>query len=249
MTRSWVRGRRTSKLPRSMSPQQPSLVSALVVDDHPLFRGAMASLLRTQFPQAKVGEANSAEVALRVGGELDRLGMILLDFRLPGLHGAEAVQLLHGRFPAVPIIVVTASEDRREAAAVIRAGARAFLPKSLSAQDMTQAIERVLNGQELPPRWTSAAPAASIATPTGELTARQLQILALLCQGHSNKEIGLRLGLAVVTVKMHVSAIFRALGVINRTQAVLAARSMGVQAMAEPPRPQGGEADPGASEQ
>ena len=201
--------------------------SVLVIEDHPLFRGGLASLVQTVFAELQVAEASSAEAALRIGAELRDLRLILLDFRLPGVHGAEAVRLLHARFPTAHVVVLTASEDRREAAGAMRAGARAFLSKSMSMEELGNALTQVLAGRELPPRWSSPVAAEQ---PEGgvELTSRQLQILGLLCQGHSNKEIGLRLGLAVVTVKMHVSSIFRSLGVVNRTQAVLAARGIGL---------------------
>jgi two-component system, NarL family, nitrate/nitrite response regulator NarL len=202
--------------------------TVLVIEDHPLFRGGVASLVRTIFPDFSVAEASSAESALTAGSSAPKLRLILLDFRLPGLHGAEAVRMLHTRFPLVPLVVLTASEDRREAAAALRAGARAFLSKSLSMEELANALTQVLAGREIPPRWSMAVEAAAPDGYVGDLTARQLQILELLCQGHSNKEIGLRLGLAVVTVKMHVSSIFRSLGVVNRTQAVLAARALGL---------------------
>jgi DNA-binding NarL/FixJ family response regulator len=204
-------------------------VNALVVDDHPLYRGALATLARSLFGADAVHEAGTAEAALAVGPTPD---LVLLDFRLPALNGAEAVKAFRQRFPQALVIVVSASEDRREAQAAMRAGARAFVHKTESMDAIADVIRQVIKGAKIEPRWVMGGAQAA----TTELTSRQLEILAMLCEGISNKEIALRLGLAVITVKMHVSAIFRALGVVNRTQAALAARRLGLH---EPPAGKG----------
>jgi len=205
-------------------------MNALVVDDHPLYRGALATLARSLFGPDAVHEAGTAESALAVGTAPD---LVLLDFRLPALNGAEAVKVFRQRFPGAAVIVISASEDRREAQAAMRAGARAFVHKTESMEAIADVIRRVLEGATIEPRWHAGRVQAEAAT---ELTARQLEILAMLCEGLSNKEVALRLGLAVITVKMHVSAIFRALGVVNRTQAAVAARRLGLH---EPSRDDG----------
>jgi len=203
---------------------------ALVVDDHPLYRGALATLAGSIFGESAVAQATTAEAALQRAASMESLGLILLDFRLPGLSGAEAVLAFRSRFPSAAIVVVSASEDRRERDAAVRAGADAFLSKACSMEILLNAIQTVLAGGKPDPKWSlGAAPAVDRAT-AAELTSRQIEVLALLCQGLSNKEISLRLNLAVITVKMHVSSVFRALGVLNRTQAVLAARKLGLGA-------------------
>lgn len=205
-------------------------MNALVVDDHPLYRGALAALARSLFGADEVHEAGTAEAALAV---CTTPGLVLLDFRLPALNGAEAVRAFRQRFPQALVVVVSASEDRREAQAAMRAGARAFVHKTESMDAIADVIRQVVEGATIEPRWVMGGAQAATAT---ELTSRQLEILAMLCEGISNKEIALRLGLAVITVKMHVSAIFRALGVVNRTQAALAARRLG---LLEPPAGKG----------
>lgn len=201
-------------------------MNALVVDDHPLYRGALATLARSLFGPDAVHEAGTAEAALAVG---TTPGLVLLDFRLPALNGAEAVKAFRQRFPQALIVVISASEDRREAQAAMRAGARAFVHKTESLEAIAEVIRQVAGGATIEPHWNAAASQAAAGV---GLTSRQLEILAMLCEGISNKEIALRLGLAVITVKMHVSAIFRALGVVNRTQAAVAARRLGLH---EPP--------------
>lgn len=202
--------------------------TALVVDDHPLYRAALADLARILFGDAAVFEASSAEAGLQMGSTHTGLRLILLDFRLPGRSGAEAVQAFRRRFPDAAIVVVSGSEQRREGEAALRAGARAFLSKASSMDVITEAIRAVLAGKTLPLQWIPAHAQALFDPVMADLTSRQLEILSMLCQGHSNKEITLRLGIAVVTVKTHISAIFRALGVVNRTQAVLAAQRLGL---------------------
>jgi two-component system, NarL family, nitrate/nitrite response regulator NarL len=197
-------------------------VNALVVDDHPLYRAALATLVRSLFGSDAVHEAGTAEFALAVRTTPD---LVLLDFRLPALNGAEAVKVFRQRFPSALVIVISASEDRREAQAAMRAGARAFVHKTESMEAIASVIRQVFEGATIEPRWEVGDPQTSLAS---GLTSRQLEILGMLCEGISNKEIALRLGLAVITVKMHVSAIFRALGVVNRTQAALAARRLGL---------------------
>ncbi|MBI5275591.1 MAG: response regulator transcription factor [Burkholderiales bacterium] len=215
---------------------QPGGARALVVDDHPLYRGALATLARTLFGEAGVAEASTAEAALAQAATLWDLKLVLLDFRLPGLNGAEAVHAFRVRHPQAVVVVVSASEDRRDGQAAMRAGASAFLHKTASLESMEQAIRAVLEGRALDPRWDGADQAAAFEGSAAELTPRQLEILALVCQGLSNKEISLRLGLALITVKMHVSAIFRALGVVNRTQAAVAARRLGLPEAPAPSR-------------
>ena len=116
----------------------------------------------------------------------------------------------------------------------MRAGARAFLQKTASMEVIADAIRAVMEGKALVPQWGAAGNGGPFAASAVHLTSRQLEILAMLCQGLSNKEISLRMGLALITVKMHVSSIFRSLGVVNRTQAALSARRLGL-ADASPP--------------
>lgn len=201
-------------------------MNALVVDDHPLYRGALATLARSLFGPDAVQEAGNAETALAMATKPD---LVLLDFRLPALNGAEAVKAFRQRFPQAAVIVISASEDRREAQGAMRAGASAFVHKTEPMEAIADVIRQVVQGATIEPRWEPVGAQVSAAA---ELTSRQREILAMLCEGISNKEIALRLGLAVITVKTHVSAIFRALGVVNRTQAALAARRLGLQ---EPP--------------
>lgn len=199
--------------------------SALIIDDHPLYREALTQLLRAIVGDRRVRAASSAEEGLRVAEQITDLRIVLMDFGLPGISGTEAITAVLHRFPEVELITVSASEDRRDAGAALRAGARHFISKAVGTDVLAETIRRVLAGHYSAPEWITPT-GAGVLEPGDHapLTPRQLEILTLLHL--PNKEIGLRLGLAEVTVKMHVSAIFRILEVANRTQAMQAARRL-----------------------
>ena len=212
-----------------MSPKFLMAETALIIEDHPLFRAALVHLVRATLPDIEPVAANSAEAGLKLGATLSNIRLILLDPGLPGMNGAEAIAALSRALPAAELIAVSASEDRRDAMAALRAGARVFVSKAVSTEILGELLQRVLAGGVTAPQWITPQGANALEEdPALTLTQRQREILALLAQGHSNKEIGLRLDLAEITVKTHVSAIFRVLNVANRTQAVLAARRLGL---------------------
>jgi DNA-binding NarL/FixJ family response regulator len=199
--------------------------SALIIDDHPLYRDALVQLLKAILGECTVHSASCAEEGLRMQAQLPGLRLVLLDFNLPGMSGTEAIGALMGKFPAVDVIAVSASEERLDATAALRAGARLFISKAVSTDVMAEAIQRVLAGDFDGPQWIMPTSNGVLEPNTASrLTPRQLEILGLLHL--SNKEIGLRLGVAEITVKMHVSSVFRVLGVANRTQAMQAARRL-----------------------
>ncbi len=199
--------------------------SALIIEDHPLYRDALTQLLRAVLGEANVHAASSAEEGLRVAAHVPDLRLVLLDFGLPRMSGTEAIAAIRSHFPAATVIAVSASEERRDATAALNAGAKHFVSKAVSTDVLADVIRRVLANDFTAPEWiTPAGPAARDLADDSPLTARQLEILSLLHL--ANKEIGLRLGVAEVTVKMHVSSIFRVLRVANRTQAMQAARRL-----------------------
>jgi DNA-binding NarL/FixJ family response regulator len=203
---------------------------ALIVEDHPLYRNALISLLQPAFGEAGIQAAPTAEEGLRLAAATPDLRIILLDPGLPQMNGVEAVAAFARACPGALIIAVSASDDRREVDAALRAGALAFVSKAVAPEVLSRVIADALAGRGLG-RWITAEGEQVL----GEaqlpgLSPRQREVLTLLCQGHSNKEIGLRLSLAEITVKMHVTQIFRALDVASRTQAVRAARRIGLYA-------------------
>lgn len=205
--------------------------SALIIEDHPIYRDALVVFMRALLGESRVVAVSSTEEGLGCAGNIDDLGLILLDLGLPGMNGVEAVISLRRKCPEAAIIVVSASDDRREAAAALRAGAKAFISKAVSTKIISEVVQKVLAGESLESPWITVTGNQTIGDePLLMLTPRQRETLVFLCQGYSNKEIGLRLGLAEITVKIHISSIFRALNVVNRTQAALAARRFGLHA-------------------
>ncbi len=203
--------------------------TALIIEDHPIFRNALLVFMKDLLGEANVIAVNSAEEGLEIMLPGRQIDVVLLDFGLPGINGVEAVVALKRRLPAVSIIVLSATEDRREVEAALRGGAAAFVSKAVSINVIADIVTKVLNGEDVATAWITAHGSHAVASDaTSNLTPREHETLVLLCQGLSNKEIGLRLGLAEVTVKMNVSRVFRKLGVINRTQAVLTARKLGI---------------------
>jgi DNA-binding NarL/FixJ family response regulator len=210
----------------------------LVVDDHALIREAMQLVLRQLDANIEVLEAGNCADALAAADRHPDLGLILLDIQLPGMSGLDALGTFRERHPAIPVVVLSGSENRDDVMRAIDGGAMGFIPKSQPSSVMINALRLVLaGGVYLPveilgvPAAASSSPAAGTERTPAELglTRRQSDVLALLIQGKPNKIICRELGLAEGTVKIHVTAILRALGVANRTQAVIAVSRLGLK--------------------
>jgi DNA-binding NarL/FixJ family response regulator len=204
----------------------------LVVDDHPLIREGLAHLLRQLDPAVEVVEAISAERARAAFDRDAAFSLVLLDLSLPGAHGMSLLEELRLARPEVPVVVLSGSDSRANVLAAIDRGAMGFISKRSSTSVMVSALRLVLAGgvyippEALDPEAKSVddpapADAAPLASAVASLTQRQTEILALLVEGKPNKLICRELGIAEGTVKAHISAILRALGVENRTEAVL----------------------------
>lgn len=207
-----------------------SNASMLIVEDHPLYRDGLVQLFSSSAPYAgiRVLTAESAEEGVRVVRQAVDLRFVLLDPGLRGARGAQAVALMCQACGEIPVLALSASDDRRDAAAALRAGARAFVSKGVPSDVLLRKVEELLAGNLGQGAWVTSSDAPGVVPERVPLTVRQKEILALLCQGHSNKEISLRLQLAEVTVKMHISAIFRVLEVATRTQAMAVAQRWGL---------------------
>lgn len=221
----------------------------LVIDDHALIREGLRHVLRELDPDVQMTEAGSAEAARQIirdlhpaeaNEECDQsdscLDLILLDLGLPDCPGLDLLDQLGTILPDVPVIVVSADEDATHIENAFRHGAVGFIPKSTLSGVLISAIRLVLaGGVYVPPNMARPRPAPvpepnfggpGHAIDVEELTERQKTVLTLMMRGLSNKSIGRELNLAEATVKIHVSAILRALGVTSRTQAVVAASKL-----------------------
>ena len=214
-----------------VAPAFPAFAKALVIDDHPLFCDALSMTLR-----AFVGVAE-VESADRLGAALERIDagarpdVILLDLNLPDVDGIEGLVQLRQAARGVPVLVVSSLADARVISAALRAGAAGFIPKHSAREVFRAAFEAVAAGRRFTPENYAAPDEGGPATPHEDaaarlalLTRQQARILQLICEGRLNKQIAYDLSIAETTVKAHVTAIMRKLGVQSRTQAVLLAK-------------------------
>ncbi|MDO9061887.1 MAG: response regulator transcription factor, partial [Bradyrhizobium sp.] len=202
----------------------------LIVDDHPVLRDGLAALLQHAGPDTTVLQARDASEGLALADSSGDLDVIILDLEMPGMKGLQALSEFGRKRPDVPVIVLSSSEDPHDVRQSLAAGALGYVPKSASQQVLLSAIRLVLNGDlYIPPLIldeNSAGPRIRTAESEGaaQLTQRQIEILRLLSEGMPNKTIAAALDLSVKTVKVHITAIFKALNVVNRTQAAVAGR-------------------------
>lgn len=211
-------------------------MKALIIDDHPLIQQAVENVLRGLDAAVEVVAASDCEHALEMAVSDTEPDIVLLDLNLPGLSGIPALKLWRSRFPAVPLVILSALDDQATVLSAMAAGAAGYIPKSSSNEVMKRAIQLILaGGKYLPPELlthgeapfkTPAKPRLS--TGTLGLTDRQMEVLRLLANGASNKVICRELGLAERTVKAHVTAVMRSLNVSSRTQAAVEAVRLGL---------------------
>lgn len=214
-------------------------MKVLVVDDHPLICEALRQVLKALDKDIELLEAGGGRDALAAARENDRLDLILLDLALPDADGFEVLRELRERHPSFPVVVLSASEQVDIVMRALDAGAMGFIPKTSSNELLLGALRLVLSGGVyLPAEVLRHAPAPVLARGPAAaetsyrevgLTERQAQVLALVVQGKPNKIICRELDLAEGTVKIHVTAILKALGVSNRTQAVIAVGRLGLR--------------------
>jgi DNA-binding NarL/FixJ family response regulator len=200
-------------------------IRALIADDHELFRSGLKQLLLDVIGAEDVREAENLDDAIELltqGGAGD---LVLVDLRMPGMNGAEALAALRDGFPSAKVAVVSAWEERVDILAALAAGVHGYIPKSLSAQQIAEAIKEILDGRIYVPatlgRREPGAPISAAATGGGEkLTVRQKEVLDELLKGRSSKEIARALDIAEGTVKIHLAAIYRTMGVRTRAEAI-----------------------------
>jgi DNA-binding NarL/FixJ family response regulator len=208
----------------------------LIADDHPLFREAITNVIESGFPDTETLETENLETALALAQEHDDLDLVLLDLNMPGMNGLNGLISLRNEAPTVPVVIVSAEDDKQIVLQAITCGAVGFISKSSPRNQMTEALQQILDGNVYLPsdiirqsgqegrRNRRSNDNPQIAPELlSSLTRRQLLVLERMAKGESNKQIAYNLHIAETTVKAHVSAILRKLGVHNRVQAILSA--------------------------
>ncbi|HOI51182.1 MAG TPA: response regulator transcription factor [Azonexus sp.] len=214
------------------------MLKLLVVEDHALVREGLVGLLSQVEDGVHVFESADFESALSVLDSEGDFDLVLLDLALPGIDGFAGLDILRRRYPAMPVAVVSAFDDQPTVTRVMNLGASGFIPKALNGERLLLAVRDVLAGNivrpsgQMPARLDDAVPLppSSVSVKPGEigLTERQAQVLCLMVRGLSNRDIADQLDLSEGTVKIHATAVFKALGVTSRTQALVTAARYGI---------------------
>jgi NarL family two-component system response regulator YdfI len=202
------------------------MIRVLIADDHLVVREGLRAILEAAPDLTLVGEAADGLEAVRLAGELSP-DVVLMDLRMPGMDGIEAIRQIKARYPAVEIVILTTYDDDEYIVRGLRAGARGYLLKDTSRKVLFETIRAAARGESLLPAAVVEKVVAHLAEPqpveAGMLSGREQEVLALLAQGLANKEIAARLHIAERTVKAHVASVFNKLGVNSRTEAVAVA--------------------------
>lgn len=209
----------------------------LIADDHPLFRDAIMQVIAGHFPDSRLLQTQSLDETRVLLEQEDAVDLLLLDLNMPGMQGLQGLTQLHSAYPTLPIVMVSAEDDRKVVLEAMAEGAVGFISKASSRQQILAALEQLLQGQmylppqimrQPPPQVTSNNDKPALLHPDllQQLTKKQLQVLQRMALGESNKQIAWHLNLAETTVKGHVSAILAKLGMHNRVQVALAAREI-----------------------
>lgn len=207
------------------------MVTLLIADDHPLYRDALTGALKMAFDELKILESGDLNSTVQVL-ESNDIDLLLLDLHMPGSSDLFGLLHIQKTFPDVPIAVVSGTEDAALISKIVGLGAMGFIPKTAGAQDINDAVNAMLDGEVWVPESVRQQieqvdeTFSVLAENVASLTPSQYKVLCYMRDGLLNKQIGYNLDIAEATVKAHVTAIFRKLGINNRTQAVLIASEL-----------------------
>lgn len=206
----------------------------IVADDHPLFRAALQQAVEQALQATQIVEADTLEAVHQAVANNPDADLILLDLNMPGANGFSGLVFLRGVNPGIPVVVVSGSEENQVIRRALDYGASGFIPKSSSLETIAGAIRQVIAGELwVPPEVHDqlheiSAEEAQFAEALASLTPQQFRVLNMLTEGLLNKQIAYELDVSEATIKAHVTAILRKLGVHSRTQAVIAAKRLEV---------------------
>jgi DNA-binding NarL/FixJ family response regulator len=205
--------------------KEAAKIRVLVVDDHPIMRIGIAAIIEATPDMTTVAQAGSGEEAVELF-EKHLPDITLMDLRLPGISGVEAIRTVIGRHRDAKFVVLTTYEGDEDIHQALEAGARSYIIKGMPHDALVSALRRVHTGGRFLPPPVSRTLSSRI--PNSELSVREREVLNLIVQGRSNKEIATDLGITESTVKCHVSVILMRLNVNDRTQAVVTALQRGL---------------------
>jgi DNA-binding NarL/FixJ family response regulator len=200
-------------------------IRIMVVDDHPVVRFGLVAMLGAQPDFVVVAQASTGEEAIALFRQ-HQPDVCLMDLRLPEIGGAEAIRLIRREFPKSAFIVLTTFHGDEDIHKAISAGARSYLLKGMSHDELLDAIRKVHAGRQYLPKTVQQSLANRM--PSSDLSAREAEILGLIVKGLTNKEIAAKLNITVGTVKWHLNILFARLNVTDRTQAAVAALHRGI---------------------
>ena len=218
-------------------PETTMPLRIVIADDHALVRGGLGILIRTLHPGTQIIECNDYAKVLKALDDEESIDLLLIDLMMPGMETSDSIQHICGRWPDVPVVVVSVREDMQIIRQALREGAAGYIPKTSTPDVTLNAIRLVLSGgiyippdalelrgavqdPDLPPVRAPKTPME--VKPPGDfpLTNRQADVLSRIADGKSNKEVGEELGLTAGTIKMHLSRIYKVLKAKSRTDAV-----------------------------
>ncbi len=199
----------------------PQSLRIIIADDHALIRELLERQIAELSDDVRVLHAASLQQVLDLAGGTEPLDLVLLDLRMPGMNGFAGLQAVRKALPHVPVAILSGQVDPQTIREALQAGAAGYLPKTMRAAGMLNALRLILAGERyIPDMALGAGELAAEGTGAGDLSRREQDVVKLLLRGDTNKEIARGLAIEEVTVALHLRSIYRKLGVRNRTQAV-----------------------------
>ena len=217
-------------------------LTILLADDHDLVRDGITSFLKAAAPDLRILEARDFGESLTVASGDHSIDLAVLDLNMPGMNGLSGLTVMRQKFPDMPVVILSGSIKRTDVLNALEHGAAGYLPKTLSGKALVNALRLMLSGEKYIPATLLEDSGRNTKpgeidleglepdSPLRQLTNREREVLALLTKGLSNKEIAKRLDVREITVKVHLTGIFKKLGASNRTQAVKIAMQLGWEA-------------------
>jgi len=196
-------------------------MNVLVADDHALFRDGLKYVLNDLGDDICIFEASTSDTSINILKKIPDFDLLLVDLNMPGEGGFAVLENCRNNYSTTPVVVVSASNRKQDIQQAIDMGAMGYIPKDTNSKIMINILQVILSGGLYFPQISSNDHKA-------EFTPRQRQVLSYLVEGFSNKVIAVKMDIAEATIKMHVTAILKILGVSNRTQAAFAVRKRGL---------------------